>query len=108
MLVYGWSTKLLKAKANQKAAPCDRCQNHSVITRISYSYAHLYYIPFFPMKQRVYGECQSCGAVYEQFTHNEPLKKLVEDARQRTIPPVWMFSFLILIVLGIIIAAMAA
>lgn len=96
MIIYGTREKVFLDK-NQTGTDCSYCGNkHSVVNGLVIKYFHIFWIPFFPYKNKLFSHCIHCKK--ERYTNEIPL----EDRRQikkAGLPkrPIWLFSGLIII-----------
>ena len=101
MIVYGTKQKeIAKEFITDKCAHCKSI--NCIDIHVSQKYAHVFWVPFFPMKKLCYSHCEKCG---ETIVFNEmvsPLKESAEEVKKMTKAPVWMFSGLVLMLVFII------
>ncbi len=100
MIVYGWKAKLLlKEHLKEK---CPNCQHqNSVRLEIYQKYIHIMFLPILPIEKIVVSECESCKQVLTGKEMQDPLKDAYLRLRSQTRIPLWMFSGLAIVLLGI-------
>ncbi|WP_298121335.1 zinc-ribbon domain-containing protein [Flavobacterium sp.] len=107
MIFYG--TKASNIKNGQIInVDCPHCQtNTSMIYSVFGRYAHVYWIPFFPIGRVTVTECNSCKKTFEFSELPQPIqeKLLREKEKGGAKTPIWMFSGLgiiaVLVAIGI-------
>jgi zinc-ribbon family len=105
MLIYGSKNKQLA-----KEILTDKCQScgkqNSIDMHVFQKYAHLFWIPFFPMGKTGVSQCDHCKQVLKLKEMPSSLSASYETLKAQTKTPVWMFSGLalvaVLITFGII------
>lgn len=105
MIVYGSkSTELAKENLTDKCPNCGT--QNSIEMTVFQKYAHVFWIPFFPMGKTGMCHCENCKQVLELKEMPDSLKASYENLKAKTKTPIWMFSGLallaILITIGII------
>ncbi|OXA87665.1 zinc-ribbon domain-containing protein [Flavobacterium hercynium] len=106
MLFY-YGTKASNLKNGQIInVDCPSCAtNVSMIYSIYQRYAHLYLIPFFPIKKSTFIECNSCKKTFEKAELPSAIQQKLEREKEKHVvkTPIWMFSgiFIIAIVAAI-------
>jgi hypothetical protein len=85
---------------------CASCGSHNSIELSIYQkYAHLYWIPFFPIGKTGMSVCSNCKQVLQKKEFSEELKISYQNLKSSSRTPVWMFSGLalaaVLIVWGV-------
>lgn len=96
MLIYGQkSTHLL---TNSIKSSCPHC-NSSNTVRISVfqKYAHVFWIPFFPLGKTGVSECSHCKQVLELKEMPQAYKLDYEAIKINTKTPIWTFIGLVLL-----------
>lgn len=107
MIFYG--TKASNIKNGQIInVDCPHCEtNTSMIYSVFGKYAHVYWIPFFPIGRVTVAECANCKRTYEysELTPQIQTKLQREKEKEGAKTPIWMFSGLgivaVLICIGI-------
>jgi hypothetical protein len=105
MIVYGSKSKQLA-----KEVLIDKCENcgkqHSIDMHVFQKYAHIFWIPFFPMGKTGVSQCDHCKQVLKLKDMPGSLRNSYETLKTQTKTPVWMFSGLalvaVLITVGVI------
>lgn len=105
MVFYG--TKSSNIKDGQlRNVTCPHCENNVTMTYSVFGkYAHIYWIPFFPISKEQILECNSCKASYYLKDLPETIKqKFCQDLERNPIKtPIKHFSGLFLAAIGIAI-----
>ncbi|RZJ50936.1 MAG: zinc-ribbon domain-containing protein [Flavobacterium sp.] len=100
MLFY-YGTKATNLKNGQITnVDCPNCEtNVSMIYSVYGKYAHLYLIPFFPVKKLTFTECYSCKKTFEQADLSSSIQQKLEREKEKNgiKTPIWMFSGLFII-----------
>lgn len=103
MIIYGAASK--EIGSGKMRATCVNCEEPNTINMfIMQSYAHIYWIPLFPVAKKVISECTNCKHVVEKKHFSEKYKNGYEEIKSRTKTPIWMYTGLGIIAV-IIIAA---
>ena len=106
MIVYGTrSSQLAKEMVPQKCTNCGT--PNSVDLYLFQKYAHVFWIPFFPIGKTSVSQCNNCKQVLKQNEMPPALQSSYENLRKDYRPPVWMFAGLALVALLIIGATVA-
>jgi hypothetical protein len=100
MIVYGSkSTQLLKETL------IDRCPNcgtpNSIEMHVFQKYAHVFWIPFFPIGKTAISQCGHCKQVLKLKEMPASLKTDYENLKVQTKTPVWTFAGAALLVIAI-------
>ncbi len=99
MIFYG--TKASSIKNGQIInVDCPHCgTNTSMIYSVFGKYAHIYWIPFFPISKITVSECNSCKKTYEYKDLPEGIKIKFQREKEKSPVkyPIWMFSGLFII-----------
>jgi zinc-ribbon family len=105
MIIYG-SKGVSIQNGKVRNVTCPHCTNN---VEMNYSvfgrYAHVYWIPFFPIGKEKILECNSCKSSYHLKDLPEQIKQKFQQEQDRNPAktPVTHFSFLILIGIGVAI-----
>lgn len=103
MIIYGSRNKEL---ANEHLA--DKCHNcgtqNSVVLHLFQRYAHVFWIPFFPIGKTGVSQCSHCKQVLKGKEMPPPLRASYENLKAHTRIPVWTFSGSVLLAILIITA----
>lgn len=105
MLIYGSRGKQL-AKENL----IDKCPSCGTLNAIDMyvfqKYAHVFWIPFFPMSKTGVSQCNHCKQTLKVNEMPDHIRNAYENLKSQTKAPVWMFSGLAvvaaLITIGVI------
>ncbi|NOY47616.1 MAG: hypothetical protein GXO84_05380, partial [Chlorobi bacterium] len=64
-------------------------------------YAHIYWIPLFPLGRKNIVECNSCKRVFKIIELPESIKQKVRRERENAKTPLWYYSGLVIFIIGI-------
>lgn len=106
MIFYGTKSTAIKNGVIRNVS-CPHCQTNTVMNYTVYGrYAHIYWIPFFPIGKQQILECNHCKSTYELKNLPEAIKqKFHKEQEQNPVKtPITHFTFLIIISLGIAFA----
>ena len=98
MIIYGSRSKqLLKENVIEK---CAHCGTQNMDVYIFQRYAHIFWIPFFPIGKTAVSQCNNCKQVLKEKEMPPPLRQEINHTlNSKTKTPVWMFSGLALLVI---------
>ena len=95
-MIFYYGTKATNLKNGQVInVDCPNCNtNVSMIYSVFGKYAHLYLIPFFPIKKLTFAECNSCRKTFEQVELPSLIQQKLEREKEKNKAktPIWMFS----------------
>ena len=105
MIIYGVrSTQLAKEIISDKCLSCGT--QNSIEIYVFQKYAHVFWIPLFPVGKTVVSECKHCKQVLKQKEMPSFLISVYESLKTQTKTPVWTFAGLaiiaVLIVVGVV------
>ncbi len=106
MIFYGTKASVLK-NGQVRNIICPHCNESSTFNFSVYGrYAHIYWIPFFPIKKINVVECQNCKSSYDVKEMPQNIKTKFETNYNITSvkTPITHFSFAILILIVILFA----
>ncbi|ULQ55204.1 hypothetical protein KJS94_11180 [Flavihumibacter rivuli] len=91
MIIYGTrSTELAKEVLTDK---CQNCGTQNCIDmHVFQKYAHIFWIPFFPMGKIGLSQCDHCKQVLKVKEMPASLKASYDNLKAQTKAPIWMFS----------------
>lgn len=104
MIFYG--TKATNLKNGQIInIDCPNCETNSTMKYSAFGkYAHIYWIPLFPISKITVAECNSCKKTYEFKELPESIKTKFQREKEKNPVkfPIWMFSgsFIIAALIG--------
>jgi hypothetical protein len=111
MIIYGSRSTTLKA-AELPDEKCSNCQTQgSIIMGVYSKYAHIFWIPIFPIGKVGISQCLHCKQVLKENQMPTELKKQYWSLKNQAKVPIWQFIGLILIgvlVVGSIISGNAS
>lgn len=93
MLVYG--TKATAIKSEPIPQVCKNCQTANLRMTIFQRYAHVFWIPFFPVNKTAITECSHCKQVLTKKEFSPELKQEYSEQKTGTKPPIWTFVGLV-------------
>ncbi len=98
MIFYGRNSSRLK-DGQINNVTCPNCDNNtSMRYAIFGKYAHIYWIPTFPMGKETIVECNTCDKTYKLKELPDSIRQKFEFEKQGANIPVWYFSGAALIV----------
>jgi hypothetical protein len=102
MIIYGTrNTQLIKEVLTEK---CPNCENQASTEMYVYQkYAHIFWIPFFPISKKGISQCDHCKKVYTDNDMPPVLLKAFFNLEKQTKIPKWTFVGLALI--GVLIVS---
>lgn len=96
MIIYGTRSK--KLAGSQIIDKCSHCGTANVMEmHIFQKYAHLFWIPFFPMRKMGISQCNHCKQVLTDKQMPPDLHTTFQTLKAQTKTPVWTFSGIALI-----------
>ncbi|MGF7073209.1 hypothetical protein [Mucilaginibacter sp. 3215] len=99
MIIYGIKAKLLKSEIT--ADQCPNCNTaNSIQMNVFQRWAHIFWIPFFPIGKTGVSQCLHCRQVLKLKEMPASLKLSYDNIKSQTIIPVWTFAGCFLIVIG--------
>jgi hypothetical protein len=104
MIVYGTSKGIALQNGRVRNVACPECQTDTAMDYAIFGrYAHLYWIPFFPIGKHSIAVCTTCQTDFEIKNLRSEIKKKFdrETQKQRARMPVWFFSGSIVVALFI-------
>lgn len=91
MIIYGTRSKAVKTE--YIAEPCPNCNTlNSMQMHIFQRWAHIFWIPFFPIGKTGVSQCTHCQQVLALKNMTPPLKLSYENLKSDTKIPIWTFS----------------
>lgn len=105
MIFYGTRAKNIH-NGQIKNVKCPNCENETSMTySIFGKYAHVYWIPFFPIGRVGIIECNNCKRTYEinELPENIKVKYNREKEKSGAKTPIWFFSGLFIIATLIVV-----
>jgi hypothetical protein len=107
MIIYGSrATQLAKEPIS---VPCPHCQSSNTIDMYVFQrYAHVFWIPFFPVAKTGASQCGHCKKVLKLKEMPSSLRVAFNEVKSRTKTPLWTFIGVALIGILIINGAIAS
>jgi hypothetical protein len=101
MIIYGTKAKLLKNEIAN--ASCPNCNTaNSIQMNVFQRWAHIFWIPFFPIGKAGVSQCLHCKQVLKLKEMPASLRLSYDNLKAQTKTPVWTFSGIgVVIVIGI-------
>ena len=99
MIFYGTRSKNIH-NGQLKNVKCPNCENETSMTYSVFGkYAHVYWIPFFPIGKVGVAECNTCKRTYEIKELPENIKTKYDREKEKSAvkTPIWFFSGLFVI-----------
>ena len=101
MIIFGSNSSHLKSEHLQEIA-CPHCQTtDSIDISVFGKYAHVFWIPFFPMGKAGASHCQHCKQTLKEKEMPENFKAAFKSFKSQLKTPVWHFSGLVIVILFI-------
>lgn len=101
MIIYGARNKeLAKAHLTEKCPHCGT--QNSIDMHVFQKYAHVFWIPFFPMKKLGISQCSHCKQALFPEQMPMSLKTIYGDLKAQSKTPIWTFTGLALVAVLII------
>ena len=91
MIIYGWNNRVIKESSFDKLA-CPHCKNESAKIKVVGFYFHIFWIPLFPYKKKLFYECDHCKEAVEEAIFADQFKEVLGKLRQSVRFPKYMFS----------------
>jgi zinc-ribbon family len=103
MIIYGSRSKQLA-----KEILIDKCQHcgsqNSIDMHVFQKYAHVFWIPFFPVGKTGVSQCDHCKQVLKLNEMPSSLRDSYDNLKKQAKTPVWMYAGLALIAVIIIVS----
>jgi len=99
MIIYGIKAKLLKSEISNDTCPNCNTAN-SIQMNVFQRWAHIFWIPFFPIGKTGVSQCLHCRQVLKLKEMPASLKLSYDNLKTQTKIPVWTFAGCFLIVIG--------
>jgi hypothetical protein len=99
MVIYGTTSKNLKT-GQIINVDCPHCEKNTSMTYSVFGkYAHVYWIPFFPISKIRITECNTCKKTFEYKDLTEAIKtKFAREKEKNPVKtPIWLYSGLFIV-----------
>ncbi len=106
LVFYGSKGKILAEK--QLQINCPACQQSGMDFAVVGSYAHLYWIPMFPLGKSVVAVCPHCSQAWKENEMPADIKQYAKAEKSTSRRPIWFYSGLILIAIFFVFIAISA
>lgn len=91
MIIYG--NRASKVAQESLFIKCPSCGHTSTLTLYVYrKYAHVFWIPFFPIGKTGYCECSHCNRVWKEEQMPDTINQSYHDLAKQAKRPWWMFA----------------
>ncbi|MBN9297285.1 MAG: hypothetical protein J0I41_09745 [Filimonas sp.] len=105
MIIYGRSAEKVRAQEHLVPSSCPVCNTqNSLIGVVLMCYAHVWYIPFFPLRKRVVAVCGHCKGNYDIGQLRGENAQVCTILKQNVKFPVWYWSLAIIIGVVIVVS----
>jgi hypothetical protein len=102
MIIYGTRATHQKSIILEREN-CTHCNTKgTVLLSVFAKYAHVFWIPFFPLGRRAVSQCQHCKHVLETSQMPQDYKNYYETIKAEIKVPIWQFAGLAVVALIII------
>ncbi|RWY50382.1 hypothetical protein [Mucilaginibacter gilvus] len=102
MIVYGTKAKVLLTEAITE--PCPNCNTRNLQMNILQKWAHIFWIPTFPIGKTGVSQCAQCKQVLKEKEMPTALKLSYDNLKLQTKTPIWTFSGIgVIILIGIFV-----
>jgi hypothetical protein len=104
MIIFGSRAKLLASKSTLET--CNNCgTQQSVHLSIFQKYAHVFWIPFFPLGKTAVSECGHCKQALRTNEFPPSTKLSYDNLKRESKTPFWMFSGLALVAIFVVFSS---
>jgi hypothetical protein len=91
MIIYG--TKAAKLAKEHVMDKCQHCgQSNSIDIYLYQRYAHVFWIPFFPLAKTGISQCSHCQQALKGNEMPDNLRSSYDSMKQQYKTPIWMFA----------------
>ncbi len=98
MFIYGTSGEKIQRSEPVFNCACPSCNSSNTMNTVVMSrYAHLWFIPLFPISKRVVISCSNCKSAYKPVGFAPDVEAGAQQLKQDTSFPVWYWSGLAII-----------
>ena len=91
MIIYGSKTKQLAKEVLIEKCPNCGTQN-SIELYLFQKYAHVFWIPFFPIGKTAVSQCEHCKQILKLKEMSSSLKTSYENLKSQVKTPIWTFA----------------
>src|SRR5262245_10018383 len=105
MLIFGSRGKAIWTGAEPTDHPCGFCGRRLLRPVVIQRYAHVFWIPFFPLRKRAFLECLHCKRLIGQDEGGVALKPALRAARASARTPRRYFTGLVLLAIMMAVGA---
>ncbi len=97
MIIYG--SRATHLKSAQSTTTCPSCNTKgSVILSVFGKYAHIFWIPLFPIGKKGISQCQHCKNVLATREMPEAIKREYDELKADCKSPIWQYVGLFIFV----------
>lgn len=102
MIIYGSNASLI-ANSKPTHIQCPQCQEHGTVEfEILSRYAHVFWIPFFPIGKKGVAVCSNCNFNPGKKEMNKAYSDEITNLKSISRPPIWHFTGLAVLLLAIV------
>lgn len=96
MIIYG--SRSVKQAVEQLSESCPHCgTSNSIELYVFQKYAHIFWIPFFPMGKTAVSQCNHCKQILKKDEMPSSMLHAYDRIKAKTRVPVWTFAGLALV-----------
>ncbi|MEO7309166.1 MAG: hypothetical protein ABIX01_02120 [Chitinophagaceae bacterium] len=106
MIFYGTKRKQIGKEFITEKCPNCGAQT-SIDMHVFQKYAHVYWLPFFPINKTGVSQCASCKQILEVKQMPPSIKAFYDELKAKSKTPIWTFSGLALLAVIIVIAVIS-
>ncbi|GGA97126.1 zinc-ribbon domain-containing protein [Puia dinghuensis] len=107
MIIYGW--KSIQLSREPVAESCPHCQNYNTLTvYVFQKYAHVFWIPFFPIGKTGASQCAHCKQVLKSKQMPPTLRLAYDNVATQAKTPYWTFVGVAILAVVIVIGMLAS
>ncbi|GAO41526.1 zinc-ribbon domain-containing protein [Flavihumibacter petaseus] len=91
MIIYGWRNT--ETAVDTVPGSCPSCNSHrNFEIHVFQRYAHVYWIPFFPIGKTGVAQCNHCQATYKPKQMPEGIRLSYQDLKTTAKLPLWTLT----------------
>jgi hypothetical protein len=100
MIIYGTRNKKLESIfPNNKCAHCNNV--NTLEMHIFQKYAHVFWLPFFPLQKHGISQCNHCKQVLTNKQMPPALQEVFNETKKTSKTPIWLYTGAALLIFGI-------
>ncbi len=97
MIIYGSRATHLKSAESKTTCPSCKTKG-SLILSVWGRYAHVFWIPLFPIGKKGFSQCQHCKGVLETREMPEEIKREYKELKENCKAPIWQYIGLLIFI----------